>query len=298
MPGQTTFFFRESMKLLKRLLTFIAAMPLVVAAGFYVHTTAVAQEVLTTESVFENELQQRGIPFSKIEKHLYDVRVKRITKRVSLNNIDKSFTRDGNVEAVKKFAASIVRPAFVLPSTWDAVKENIFVTVMAAETRGLDNAVYKKLSRKVVGALAYYDRVGSPVYLLSPYELDKLNVSQESAWNTAQENLEKIAQSSTVSFAEVNGQKLGVIETLGVYKASMILTRELRSKVEKELGWPVYAVAPARDFVYLFSKAGGMMGLVSGTVIKEYQQSGNPLSTEVWELSDNKQTSVVTYAVK
>ncbi|PXX34929.1 hypothetical protein DFR42_1248 [Undibacterium pigrum] len=286
------------MNLLKPLLTFIAAASFVVAAGFSAPATAQTQEVPTTESIFESELQQRGIPFSKLEPYLYDVRIKRNTVRVSLSNIHKTFARDGNAESVKQFVASIVRPAFVLSTDWDKVKEHIFVNVMAMETKGVNSAMVKRLSRHAVGVIAYYDQITNMVHILSAGEIKSLNVPAEIIWKTAIENLEKIAKSININFSEVNGQKLGIIETRSVNKASLILTQELKSKVEKELGWPVYAVAPANDFVYLFSKKSDLMNLLSGTVVKEYQQAANPISTEVWELSDNKQLAFKAFALR
>lgn len=37
-------------------------------------------------------------------------------------------------------------------------------------------------------------------------------------------------------------------------KVLLMLTQELKAKVEKEFGWPVYAVAPGPDFSIYFQE--------------------------------------------
>jgi len=286
-----------NMALLKQFFSFTAVATFVIAAGCNVHTTAQGKEMLTTEKLFEKELQQQGIKFKKIETHLYEVQLKDGAKTVSLQNIDKIFSRDGDADAIKLFTANIVQPVAVLPA-WDKVKTGIFVAIQAGDTEGLDTALHKKLSVRVAGVLAYYNTRTNQVRWLTTSDLKNFAVPENTAWNTAQENLEKIARSTKVSFSNVAGQKLGIIEAEEPYKASLILTQALKSKVEKELGWPVYAVAPARDFVYLFSKSGDMVERVGTTVVKEYQQSGYPLSTEIWELSDHRQKAIGAFPVK
>ena len=66
----------------------------------------------------------------------------------------------------------------------------------------------------------------------------------------------------------------------------------------KELGTSLYAVAPVRDFVYIFSKKSQLVNKVGKIVVEEYLNSPYPISTEVWDLSDNEIKAVGAYPVK
>jgi hypothetical protein len=105
-------------------------------------------------------------------------------------------------------------------------------------------------------------------------------------------------KNTEVSFTEIKGDKLGMLKVEEPYKAALILTKTLKDKVSNELGWPIFAVAPTRDFVYLFSKHSSLVNKVGQVVIREFNNSGYPISTDVWELNDNEQKVIGTYATK
>jgi hypothetical protein len=61
----------------------------------------------------------------------------------------------------------------------------------------------------------------------------------------------------------------------------------LKDVVEPVLGWPLFAVMPCRDFVYLLNqKDQALLGRMGQVVMREYQGSGYPISTEVFEITD------------
>jgi hypothetical protein len=61
----------------------------------------------------------------------------------------------------------------------------------------------------------------------------------------------------------------------------------LRRKVQGELGWPIFAVAPSRGFVFLISRSDAdELGRVGASVVKEFNAAEYPISTEVWEVTD------------
>lgn len=100
----------------------------------------------------------------------------------------------------------------------------------------------------------------------------------------AESSLDKIMQSTEVIHI-ANDIQLGVIEAYEPHKASLIRAPSLRQKVE--VGWPIYAVAPSRGFVFLISKSGNdQLGRVEASVIKEFASAEYPISTEVWEMGD------------
>ena len=52
---------------------------------------------------------------------------------------------------------------------------------------------------------------------------------------------------------EIDGVELGFIATWLPFKASLVLAPNLREIVGARLGWPLMAVVPDRDFLYLWA---------------------------------------------
>jgi hypothetical protein len=85
---------------------------------------------------------------------------------------------------------------------------------------------------------------------------------------------------------EDRGHKIGMISTeLTGFKAALLFSPRLRELVEPHLGWPVLAVAPCRDFVYVFGvNARELFDKIGGITIQQYNEGGYPISTEVFEI--------------
>ena len=66
------------------------------------------------------------------------------------------------------------------------------------------------------------------------------------------------------------------------FKASLILSPAFRELVSPKLGWPVFVVVPCRDFAYVISgEDRDLLGRLGGVVVKEYQNSGYPITKDV-----------------
>lgn len=250
-----------------------------------------ANKVPNVDNIFEKLLTEKGVSFKKVGGGLYRVDNNSLVKTISLKNIEKNYLRDGNVEAVQRFVENILQPIAELPDTAE-LRKGLFVTIEPSEYEGINETLNKKFSDKTVLVVAYYNERANQIRWLSASDLDRKKISIEKAWEEAYSNLEKIISTTAVNFTDIDGQKLGMIDTHEPYKASLILTKGLKNKVIKDIGWPIYAVTPARDFVYIFSKQSGLVNRVGKVVIDEYKKSGYPISTEVWELSDNSQKAI------
>lgn len=62
----------------------------------------------------------------------------------------------------------------------------------------------------------------------------------------------------------------------------------LRDRIEEVIGWPVLAVAPDRDFVYLWSAScRDLIAGLGGVVTRKHAQAPYPLSTEIFQIGDS-----------
>jgi len=85
----------------------------------------------------------------------------------------------------------------------------------------------------------------------------------------------------------VDGSALGMVPVDSPYKASVIFADAFKPLVESVLGWPVLAVLPCRDFIYVVADKSPLVGRLGAVVVKEYRSSGYPITTEVLRISED-----------
>ena len=258
---------------------------------FFSNNDLGAMKMLDIESIFEKHLTEKGITFEKIEKNIYKIKTNSEIKTISLNNIEKNYLRDGDIKAIYNFVENILQITFELPE-WAQLKKGLFVSIEPSDLDGIREMIYEELSNATVIVLAYYDNGANQIHWITSEYLKKIKTNVKVAWEQAYQNLENIMLKTDISFTEIEDQKLGMIEAYEPYKASLILTKGLKVKVSESIGWPIYAVFPARDFVYLFSTNGGLVNKAGQVVIDEYNKSGYPISIEVWKLSDKEPEAI------
>lgn len=206
---------------------------------------------------------------------------------VSLDNIERRFVRDGDETAIGRFIDSLLASHTPLPS-WEKAAAHIYPLIEGGELEIAESTLHQSLSEQTQLVAVYYFEASELLRFLTRSSLADWQVSDDEVWTAANQNLERLMDEATVSVLSAGDLKLGVIETEGPFKASLIRARCLKAKVEADLGWPVLAVAPDRDFVYLLNEADkDELGRLGATVIKEFQSAEYPISTEVWRLDDD-----------
>jgi hypothetical protein len=95
----------------------------------------------------------------------------------------------------------------------------------------------------------------------------------------------------------IDGNKLGMISTKETaFKASLILSPAFRDLVSPTHSWPVYVVVPCRDFAYVIRNDNrDFLGRLGSVVLKEYRNSGHPITKDALEVSENGITAIGTY---
>jgi hypothetical protein len=80
---------------------------------------------------------------------------------------------------------------------------------------------------------------------------------------------------------------LGMVPINSVFKASTIFASNFKEFASKKFEWPVLAVIPCRDFIYILSeKDKALLNRMGAVVQREYRKSGYPITTEVLRVSD------------
>ena len=241
---------------------------------------------MDAEYLFEKNLREKNIKFKKLEDGRYEVNTNSGINKISLDNVKRNFLRDEDPEVISRFVENILQKIDALPA-WDKLSLHIYPSLEPQDNSSLANIVHQPLSDSSVMSLAYFNQQSNLLHWISENDLKNNGIDSKIAWEIAHKNLDAILDKTNIEFSEMDGQFIGFIEAHEPYKASLILSKKLKQKVSAKIGWPIYAVAPARDFVYLFSKDGGLVNRVGSVVVEEFKNSGYPISAEVWELSDD-----------
>ena len=145
------------------------------------------------------------------------------------------------------------------------------------------------MSDRADRVLVHLSSDGRLITWVTPDLLQSLDISEADADPLAFANLSRALTEATLVCQEIDGVQLGFLTTSLPFKASLILAPNLRQVVGAALGWPLTAVVPDRDFLYLWAaRHKDFVGRVGGVVVREFAQASYPISTEVYEITDTR----------
>ena len=125
-------------------------------------------------------------------------------------------------------------------------------------------------------------------------------ITRETVVSQANENMNNLVSDASLEIEEIDGEKLGMLSTTDTpFKASLILTGRFRELVSPTHGWPVFVVAPARDFVYVIPQDDrNFLGQLGAVVLREYNESGHPVTADVLAVGDDGVTAIGSFKPK
>jgi len=120
-----------------------------------------------------------------------------------------------------------------------------------------------------------------------PGMLEEWGVDLETVRSAARRNLATTLADAEICWKNYHGARLGYLGTMLPCKAALMTAANLKQIVAPTLGWPLLAVIPAQDFLLLWDASErDLIRQLGAVVVKEFTQSAYPLTTEVFEISD------------
>ena len=207
---------------------------------------------------------------------------------VSLDNIRRRIQMGDALDTtVSDFIATLAPP----PREIDPASQRDGLRLMLEQAEVLDGTgtVHRSISPEVAISLVWIDSPETRIRLVQRRRLTEWQLDEEEAWTVAAANMDRLLAASPLKIMDGNnGLRLGMLETNSVLKASLITAPALRAHVAPQLNWPVFAVAPCRDFLYLVpDDARDQLGRMGTVVVREFNQSAYPLSPEIFQIYDS-----------
>ena len=126
------------------------------------------------------------------------------------------------------------------------------------------------MSDRVDRVLVHLSSDDRLVTWVTPAMLSSLGLSESDAGARAFTNLGRAMSKATVESKDIDSVQLGFVGTSLPFKAALILAPNLREVVGTVLGWPLMAVVPDRDFLYLWAaRHADFVQRVGSVVVRE-----------------------------
>jgi uncharacterized protein YtpQ (UPF0354 family) len=244
-------------------------------------------------ALFEQELKRRGVQCRFDEKEQrYRVQHRGRELLISLDNLARDYDRERDEGCVASFVDNLLS-VYVEEQPWEDVQSSILFTLEPsdyAEPLPLRTPISDRVDR--VPAVVRVSRIS----FITPALVNNWQVSLAEVEATASRNMAAALAAAKLEHSEIDGMRLGFLGTELPIKAALILAPNLREVVSPVLGWPLCAVIPDRDFLYLWaSRHRGFLDRVGRTVVKEFTTAPYPITTEVFEISDDGIKAIGAY---
>lgn len=215
---------------------------------------------------------------------------------VSLENLARDLARGlgsshltAFVEAVRQ---SLLSPPDDLPG-WEEARTRVRFSLEPDDTE-FGDTLRSPFAGRAVRILVYVTPDEMRISFLTPRHLERWNVDRAEAERTAAANMDALLSTTEVETRDIDAHRLGNFDSGSIFKAALLTAPSLRAKLEPQLGWPILAVIPCRDFVFVFHDD-ALLERLGTVVVREYQQSGYPITTEVLEFSNDGVRAIGDY---
>lgn len=205
--------------------------------------------------------------------------------RVSLDNLRKDYEQTPEDVIIEEFVEAISSTEEEMPD-WPAVRPGIYPSLCPSDFEFgeyINYPITEEFNMVIV-----YDSGNKKVWI-NENHVEQWEIDNQTLLQTAYRNLDAVLDNAILEVEEVEGKKLGYFsledETM---KSVLVLSKQLRRKVEPHLGWPVVTVIPVRDFSYLFAETDFdfFAPRLADITMDEYKNSGYPITTELLVVDD------------
>jgi hypothetical protein len=246
-----------------------------------------SQRSAEARSLFESALRAKGVTVVETDGD-YEIARGGGVMTVNIENVCREYVRQGDAAIFDSFVAQLLSGAgSVEEPTWDELTHRVYWTL---ESRSIDigEAIAATVSRDVRRVLVWTDPEERQYTFITPTMLANWGIDADTASARADLNQRALLDGKTVEINTVDGATIGMIPVATSLKASAILAANLREFIGDAIAWPVYAVVPCRDFALIFSQQDEhLVEQVGAVVVREFNDSGYPISTEVFAIGDN-----------
>ncbi len=248
---------------------------------------------------FKTEVEKIGFSIDSVDNtDLIHIKNKDLTMKISLDNVRRDYKRDKDESIITDFVSTLLTYTEEIPKDWKSAKEKVYLSLFTSDydfkdfiNAKITDDLYKIYVFVENDKLSWIRKTDLINWGINHLDLDK----------QADLNANQLLSKTEIVYENVDNHLLGLIEVERTsLKGALLFASEMKDKIQKNIGFPFYAVIPVRDFCYIFSENDFeyFSNRIGSIVIEEYQNSGYPLTTELLKFSDNGIEAVGKYPIE
>jgi hypothetical protein len=246
-------------------------------------------------NIFILELNKYSIIKPLIADDVCTIMVDQQVIAINIDNLRREYGKSGNVNVIIDFVNNIISSFSQNKSlSWSDVCPHIRYSLESSIDQ---NFIANKITNNLYQVYTYTSIDKSSVIYIEQSSLEKWGVKKEDIVQVAKENMNNITTQTLLNIELVDNIAVGMLSMEETFlKASIILSSTFRDLVYSTHGWPIYAVIPCRDFVYIISEKDiDFLGNLGEIVNREYHNSSYPITQEVFMVSDEGIHAIGTF---
>lgn len=181
---------------------------------------------------------------------------------------------------------------------WDDCKEQVYLH-LAPNNELLSTFLHHPVSESFAVNYVYADEIS--FQWVDKNYVEYWGIDEDTFKQQANDNMNRLFRDSTIKTHSTEDGKLLVYYESPIpdLTAALAFCTSLKEDMEVIIGWPVYAVLPARDFIYFFNEndKDDLIPRLGPGVIKEYTESRYPVTTEIIKIGDDGIQAVMRYKI-
>lgn len=248
---------------------------------------------------FRSQVEAKGMKIDSVDvTGLIYISQGELTLKVSLDNIRKNYERDKDDSLISDFVETLVSYSIELPKKWVDAKKDILISFFPNDF-DFQDFIHSKVTDEF--SKVYVHSGENKFTWITKDDLKEWNISEKELDAQANINADRWLEVTKIAYDTIENRKLGFIENdHTTLKGALLFAPKMRYKLKKDIDFPFYAVLPVRDFCYIFSEKdlGFFSERIGSTVIKEYKESGYPITTEILKFSEKGVQSVGKFPIE
>ncbi|WP_264565066.1 hypothetical protein [Flavobacterium sp. N3904] len=247
---------------------------------------------------FKTELGKSGLKIDSIDKEDFvHINIDGNDLKISLENVRRNYERDSDESHITDLVNLITSYWSRIPN-WEISKNKVYIQLFPNDIE-FKNFINEKVTDEF--SKVYVVSENEKLSWISKEDIKGWKISESELTKQANINADKLLAETKINFEIIENRKLGVIEVERTsLKGSLLFAPKMKEKLNKDFGFPFYAVIPVRDFCYIFSEKDFefFSNRIGEVVVEEYKNSGYPITTEILKFTENGIKSVGKYPVK
>lgn len=247
---------------------------------------------------FKTELEKKGLKIDSIDNEDFiHINMDGNDLKISLENVRRNYERDSDESHITDLINVIISNSSKIPN-WEIAKDNVYIQLFTNDFEFKD-----QINEKITDEFSkvYVISQNDKLTWITKTDLKEWNITEDELKKQTDINANKLLEKTEIKFETIENRKLGLIEVQRTsLKGSLLFATKMKEKLNKDFGFPFYAVIPVRDFCYIFSEEDFQFfsNRIGEVVAEEYKNSGYPITTEILKFTENGIKSVGKYPVE